>query len=223
MVPQVLAFIQLMYDPSERAKPMAAFSALLGIAAAAGPILGGVLIALDLFGTGWRGVFLVNVPIGVVVAGLALRALPPARADGHVRLDPAGLALSAASLFLMMWGLAGLADTQTPLVQVAVISLGLVLFLVFLVQQRASDRRGGQPLVPLALQQAQYLPVRRGGPDLVLHPRHGLLPSSSPTTSRPTWTTPPCSRGSSCCPGRCSPGSAPGSGPRCCCRGWAAG
>ncbi len=153
MVPQVLAFIQLMYDPSERAKPMAAFSALLGIAAAAGPILGGVLIALDLFGTGWRGVFLVNVPIGVVVAGLALRALPPARADGHVRLDPAGLALSAASLFLMMWGLAGLADTQTPLVQVAVISLGLVLFLVFLVQQRASDRRGGQPLVPLALQQ----------------------------------------------------------------------
>ena len=47
MVPQVLAFIQLMYEPSERAKPMAAFSALLGIAAAAGPILGGVLIALD--------------------------------------------------------------------------------------------------------------------------------------------------------------------------------
>lgn len=153
MVPQVLAFIQLMYDPSERGRPMAAFSALLGIAAAAGPILGGVLIALDLFGTGWRGVFLVNVPIGVVVARLALRALPPARAQGHVRLDPVGLALSAVSLFLMMSGLAGLAATQTPLFEVALIAVGLVLFLVFLVQQRASDRRGGQPLVPLALQQ----------------------------------------------------------------------
>ncbi|AUM20112.1 MFS transporter [Rhodococcus ruber] len=153
MVPQVLAFIQLMYDPSERAKPMAAFSALLGIAAAAGPILGGVLIALDLYGTGWRGVFLVNVPIGVVVVALAWRALPPARARGHIRLDPVGLALSAASLFLVMWGLAGLAATRTPLVEVGVIVLGLALFVVFLAQQRASEHRGGQPLVPLVFQQ----------------------------------------------------------------------
>lgn len=153
MVPQVLAFIQLMYEPSERAKPMAAFSALLGIAAAAGPILGGVLIALDLFGTSWRGVFLVNVPIGIAVVILALRTLPAARSETRVQLDLLGLVLSAASLFLILRGLAGLADTDTPLIEAAAIAGGAVLFVVFLIQQRASDRRGGQPLVPLALQQ----------------------------------------------------------------------
>lgn len=114
---------------------------------------GGLLIALDLFGTGWRGVFLVNVPIGIVVTVLALRSLPPAEPDGHVKLDLVGLALSAASVLLIVQGLTGLADTDRRLVGGAAIGLGAVLFVVFLAQQRASDRRGGQPLVPLALQQ----------------------------------------------------------------------
>lgn len=153
MVPQVLSFIQLMYEPTERAKPMAAFSALLGIAAAAGPILGGVLVALDLFGTSWRGVFLINVPIGIAIAALALRTLPPARSQERVSLDMVGLALSAASLFLILRGLAGLADTASPIIEVAAIVVGVALFIVFLVQQRVSENRGGQPLVPLALQQ----------------------------------------------------------------------
>ncbi len=153
MVPQVLSFIQLMYAPEERAKPMAAFSALLGIAAAAGPILGGVLIALDVLGTGWRGVFLVNVPIGIVVAALAVRTLPPARPEGRIGLDLLGLALSASSMFLILRGLAGLPSAGGAVIDLAAMLVGAALFVVFLLQQRGRDRRGGQPLVPLALQQ----------------------------------------------------------------------
>lgn len=85
MGPQVLALIQILYDPVERIGRLAWFGVIGGLSAIVGPILGGLLIGANLLGLGWRSVFLVNGPIGVmaVIAGLFL--LPRAESKGNVR------------------------------------------------------------------------------------------------------------------------------------------
>ncbi|MET0179700.1 MAG: MFS transporter [Novosphingobium sp.] len=91
MGPQVMALIQVLYDPVERIGRLAWFGVIGGLAAILGPILGGFLVAADLFGLGWRSVFLINGPIGLVaiLAGLALlpRADPARRRE---RIDARG-------------------------------------------------------------------------------------------------------------------------------------
>ncbi|WP_226360128.1 MFS transporter [Pseudonocardia sp. ICBG1142] len=150
MIPQVLATIQLMYEPAERAKPMAAFSALLGIAASAGPVLGGLIIGLDLFGSSWRGVFMINVPLGALILVLALRTLP-ATPPERVQLDLPGLLLSAVSLFMVIYGLSTMAESGQAVSGLVTAAAGAALFMAFIAHQRFAERRGGQPLVPGAL------------------------------------------------------------------------
>lgn len=152
MIPQVLATIQLMYEPAERARPMAAFSALLGIAASAGPILGGLIIGLDLFESSWRGVFLINVPLGLIILVMGLRTLPASEPE-QVHLDITGLAMSAASLFMVIYGLSALAETGQAANGVIAIAAGTALFVAFIAQQRFTERRGGHPLVPNTLRE----------------------------------------------------------------------
>src|SRR5881394_1490142 len=65
MVPQVLATIHLMFADGSRARAFGIYGVVLGLAGAAGFLLGGVLVTLDLVGLGWRAVFFVNVPIGL--------------------------------------------------------------------------------------------------------------------------------------------------------------
>ena len=83
-----MALIQLLYTPLERVAKLAYFGVIVGLAAIVGPIVGGVLIELDLFGLGWRTIFLINLPIGlsaIVVGRLVLpraEQLAPAKVDG---------------------------------------------------------------------------------------------------------------------------------------------
>lgn len=118
MLPRVLSLIQRTYTGSSRARALGAYSAVLASGAAAEQILGGVLVEADLFGTGWRPVFLVNVPIGLALLVLGPRLLrtpadpprtpaDPPRASGDrpagVRgggLDLPGLVLLTAAVLL---------------------------------------------------------------------------------------------------------------------------
>jgi MFS family permease len=91
MYPQVLAIIQVTYDSEERVRALGVFGAVVGIAAVVGQLVGGALLALDPFGLAWRSVFLVNVPIGIVTAVAAARALPEDERDTRTRLDGGGV------------------------------------------------------------------------------------------------------------------------------------
>ncbi|HEX6453294.1 MAG TPA: MFS transporter [Trebonia sp.] len=100
MVPQVLALISLLFGPHERARALSVFGVVIGVGSVAGQVLGGVIINADLFGAGWRPIFLVNVPVALigVIAGAAL--LPGHETVSHPRFDivgavgiPIGLAL----------------------------------------------------------------------------------------------------------------------------------
>jgi EmrB/QacA subfamily drug resistance transporter len=75
-------------DPRERAQAIGIWGAVVGVSMALGPVLGGMLV-----GSSWRGVFLVNVPIGLVAIALTARFVPESRADRPRRIDPVGQVL----------------------------------------------------------------------------------------------------------------------------------
>ncbi|WP_333836326.1 MFS transporter [Novosphingobium sp.] len=105
MAPQVMTMIQHLYSPVERIGRMAWFGVVGGLAAILGPILGGLLIAANPMGLGWRLVFLVNVPIGImaVIAGSML--LPHTPLHTERRVDALGAVTFAAAMFALLYSL----------------------------------------------------------------------------------------------------------------------
>src|SRR4051794_299027 len=104
ITPQISGFIQTLFRGEERGKAFGFFGTTVGISTAIGPLLGGALIAL--FGThdGWRAVFFVNLPVGVLVLVLAHRFLPaPQRqTGGRGSLDPVGVLLLGAAVVCLL-------------------------------------------------------------------------------------------------------------------------
>ena len=82
MVPQTLAIVPALFPPHERGRAFSLFGLTAGPRdRVSGPLIGGLLINADLFGLGWRPIFLVNVPVGLlaIVAGAEIRARPARR------------------------------------------------------------------------------------------------------------------------------------------------
>ncbi len=147
MVPQILAFVQVLYPPHERAHVSAMYGALAGVATVSGPILGALLIAADLWGTGWRAIFLVNVPVGLAALGLGLRILPAAKSERPNRLDLTGTTLAFAAMVLAMVPLIQGPELGWPLICYASLACSAALFIAFGRHQLQAERRGGSPLV----------------------------------------------------------------------------
>ncbi|MEU4194651.1 MFS transporter [Kribbella sp. NPDC026611] len=147
LVPQVLSGIQLHFQGRDRLKALGYFSIALSGGAVVGQLVGGVLIAADLFGTGWRPIFLVNVPIGIAL-GIAGRRILPADAAGHRdRLDLGGvLALSVTVLLVIVPLLLG-SERGWPTWSWVCLLLSLPALLSFQYGERRTARRGGRPLI----------------------------------------------------------------------------
>lgn len=105
MAPQSMALMQVLFNPLERVAKMAMFGLIGGLAAIVGPILGGVLIHADLFGLGWRLLFLINLPIGLLTIVAALRLLPPTRSGRHVGYDIGGMVWFGLAVAALLWPL----------------------------------------------------------------------------------------------------------------------
>jgi EmrB/QacA subfamily drug resistance transporter len=105
LTPQVTALIQQLFRGKERGTAFGLFGATVGIATAIGPLVGGLLITA--FGTenGWRFVFFVNLPVGLVTILLAFRYLPkPQRTESGRKhdFDPVGIALLGAAVVALL-------------------------------------------------------------------------------------------------------------------------
>src|SRR6266576_3591627 len=90
MVPQVLATLHLLFADDQRGRAFGIYGIVLGLAGAAGFALGGVLVTLDLLGLGWRVVFFVNVPFGLIIIAVASRCMPQVARRADTRLDIPG-------------------------------------------------------------------------------------------------------------------------------------
>lgn len=105
MVPQVLAIIHVVFPPEEKGKAIGLFGMVSGLGAVSGPLIGGILVSADLFGLGWRPIFLINLPLGIISLFGALALLPKLRAQTPVSLDWIGSALFAAAILTMTYPL----------------------------------------------------------------------------------------------------------------------
>jgi EmrB/QacA subfamily drug resistance transporter len=105
MVPQGTSLVQVMFAPHERMKPLALYGLLGGLASMLGPIIGGAIIGADWLGLGWRPIFLVNLPVGLITLILAAFALPEGRSPHAPTLDWKGTALSTLALFALLFPL----------------------------------------------------------------------------------------------------------------------
>jgi EmrB/QacA subfamily drug resistance transporter len=103
MWPQVLSIIQVEFPPEERPRAFGIQGMVIGLGAISGQIIGGGLIALDLFDLGWRWVFLVNVPVGLIALFAAGRLIPESRSETARHLDLAGVGLATLALTLVLY------------------------------------------------------------------------------------------------------------------------
>ncbi|MEQ7918494.1 MFS transporter [Xanthomonas sp. WHRI 1810A] len=98
MAPQALASVQVLFPESEKPLALSLYGAVFGLASVVGQALGGILIALNVLGLGWRAIFLVNLPIALLVVLFGLPLLKETRARHASRLDLGGTALSMLTL-----------------------------------------------------------------------------------------------------------------------------
>lgn len=151
MIPQVLATIHRLFPDSERGRAFGIYGFTLGFGAAVGFGLGGLLLAADIGGLGWRAVFFVNGPVGLALAVAALRILPASARKAGVRLDLVGAGLLLAALIGLIGPLLTGADLGWPAWLALPVALGIALLALFWKSQGWVERRGGLPLVHLDL------------------------------------------------------------------------
>ncbi len=147
--PQVVGLVQQMFRGDERGRAFGALGTTVGVSTALGPLVGGVLIALGGPEFGWRLVFFVNVPVGILVVALARRYLPDTPATGRHRLDVPGSLLLGAATFCFLY--AAVEFEQVGRVVLLLMVPALVLLLGFWRRERRLTRSQLDPLVDLRL------------------------------------------------------------------------
>src|SRR4029079_19749912 len=161
MIPQVLSLIQRTHAGPARARAMSSYSAVLAGGVVVGQLVGGLLISSTLFGSSWRPVCLVNVPIGVALLAVGALALPHGKGEPGRTLDLPGLALLTPAVLAFVlplvlgqpehWPLWGwiLMAASIPLVGTFVLSEGVVAWTG--ATPLISGRVLGVPGVPVAI------------------------------------------------------------------------
>ncbi|HUD93276.1 MAG TPA: MFS transporter [Sphingobium sp.] len=147
MLPQVMSLTQIMYPPHERMAALGLFGILGGLAAVLGPVIGGLILSANLFGLGWRPIFLINLPIGIVALVLAARILPAGRSAGRPRLDMIGTLLVMMLLFALIFPLIQGRDYGWPIWGFMLMACSLPIALILIRHSRARMARDGSALI----------------------------------------------------------------------------
>ncbi|WP_175911558.1 MFS transporter [Burkholderia sp. BCC1640] len=122
LAPQVLATIRSVFSPQEQVRVMGFYGFVFGLAAVIGQLGGGALISLHPFGLGWRAIFLVNVPIGILALLGSRRFIPESRPPRGQRIDVPGTVLLSLSLLMLVYPLTHGREAGWPLWMVACIA-----------------------------------------------------------------------------------------------------
>jgi EmrB/QacA subfamily drug resistance transporter len=144
MIPQGFGMLKEVFSDQEMSTVFGAFGPMMGVSMLAAPILAGVLVEANLFGIGWRLVFLINVPIGIVTFAGGVRALPRTVAHPGIRLDTVGMVLIGGALTAIIYPLIQGRTAGWPAWPFATLAAGAVLLGAFVLWER---RRRRDPLV----------------------------------------------------------------------------
>ncbi|EFL29371.1 probable actinorhodin transporter [Streptomyces himastatinicus ATCC 53653] len=149
MVPQVLSGIQLHFTGQARVRAIGYYTLALSGGAIVGQVLGGLLVSADILGSGWRPVFLINVPIGAVLLLAGLRALPPDAVTQRQPLDLHGVCALSSAVSLAVVPLVFGRDQGWPVWSWLCLVASAPAFVWFVVVERRLGAAGGRPLVRL--------------------------------------------------------------------------
>ncbi|MCU4183040.1 MFS transporter [Acidiferrimicrobium sp. IK] len=147
MLPQGLGLLRDAFPDEDQAKAFGVYGPVIGLAAVLGPILGGALVDWDLGGSGWRLVFLINVPLGAAAVAGGWFLLPRSRPSQRTRLDLGGAVLSTAACLAMVYPLIEGRQYGWPWWTYLLIAGSLALFGAFGWHQHRRARSGRDPIV----------------------------------------------------------------------------
>ncbi|MEV4170869.1 MFS transporter [Nonomuraea sp. NPDC049709] len=147
LIPQGLGLIKEMFPPQELGKAFGMFGPVMTISSVGGPVLAGWLVDADFFGTGWRMIFLINLPIGLAAVLAALRFLPEYRLANATRLDLPGVALVSAAAFLLVFPLIQGRELGWPAWTFVSMAASIVMFAVFGRYESRRAASGRDPLI----------------------------------------------------------------------------
>ena len=151
MTPQVLSIAQVIFPLRERGLAFSFFGLASGLAAVAGPIIGGSLIAGDFYGLDWRPIFLVNVPFGIFAAVAAWLLIARIPAHSQLRNDFVGILLFGLAILAIVFPLVEGRSYGWPAWAFGLLVVGLLGLVVFYLWERRRERRGEAALLPVKL------------------------------------------------------------------------
>lgn len=150
MIPQVLATIHRLFRDAERGRAFGTYGFTLGFGAATGLLLGGWLLSVDVDGLGWRTIFFVNVPVGLVLLCAAWWLMPAIAGKPGTRLDIVGAGVLLVALLCVLGPLVVGSSIGWPLWSFLAMALGVLLLgLMWPLEQRIEQRGDRLPLVHL--------------------------------------------------------------------------
>ncbi|MCC5576754.1 MFS transporter [Microtetraspora sp. AC03309] len=147
MLPQGLGMIKEMFPPKEMQSAFMLFGPVMGLASVGGPILAGWLVDADFFGTGWRMIFIINLPFGLAAILGALRFLPESRSPHALKLDLPGVVIASLAAVLIVFPLVQGRENDWPVWSFIMIGASVVTFALFGWFEARKSRTGGDPLI----------------------------------------------------------------------------
>ncbi|GII34419.1 MFS transporter [Planotetraspora mira] len=147
MIPQLLTAIQVGFRQAERPRAFGLYGMVLALGGVSGPLLGGLLTEADLFGWGWRSIFLINVPVGVLALAGSAVLMTESRAHRRPRLDPLGTVLVTLGLLALVYPLIQGRELGWPIWTFLAMAASVPLLALFWVHEGRRGRAGASPLV----------------------------------------------------------------------------
>ncbi len=151
MVPQALSTLQALYTPKERAPMLGIIGGVSGLSAVIGPLLGGWLVTADIAGTGWRSIFFLNVPVGILILILAIALVPNTKSAKASRLDVRGVVLLTGALVGLLYPLVEGPTLDWPAWLWLPAAGGALLAVLFVAAQLQRERHDRNSLLPMRL------------------------------------------------------------------------
>jgi EmrB/QacA subfamily drug resistance transporter len=152
MIPQGISYIQVLFpDPVERTKAISIYGSIAGSASVIGQFLGGLLPDLDFIVAGWRLIFLINLPIGLISVIFAMKFLPEQNSANKEKFDYSGVLLLTLTLMALIYPMIRGRELGWPVWSLFCLAGSLPLLFWFTYNQKQKLRRQEHPLIDMKL------------------------------------------------------------------------